>query len=143
MALYEKFETVHYLGGPLSGQTNDQDYGYYEELEPGEVWDYPTRDWDRSRPVGLADTVERYVLERQDWGWVFVHTGTFEQPIEQTAFYVTLVGGPEDGAREYVLGGARQWEGQQIPLFRGRVLVHVGDDPVEGWEARLQDGAGQ
>lgn len=143
MALYEKFETVHYLGGPLSGDVNDQDYGYYEELEPGEVFDYPTRERDRARPVGLADTVERYVLERQSYGWGFVHTGTFEQPIEQTAFYVTLVGGPEDGAREYVLGGARQWEDQEIPLFRGRVLVHVGDDPVEGWEARLQDRAEQ
>lgn len=138
MALYEQNVPVHYLGGPLSGQVNDQDYGYYEELEPGWVFDYPTRSWTGERPVGLADTVERYVLERRDWGWVFVHTGTFEQPVEQTAFYVTMVGGPQDGRREYVLGGARQWEGQEIPLFRGRVLVHVGDDPAEGWEARLQ-----
>lgn len=143
MALYEKHETVHYLGGPLDGEINDQDYGYYEELEEGWVYDQPTRTRERTRPVGLADTVERYVLEHQSWGWVFVHTGTFEQPIEKTAFYVTLVGGPEDGAREYVLGTARRWEGEEIPLFRGRTLHHVGEDPTEGWEARLSNGAGQ
>jgi hypothetical protein len=135
VALYERNVPVHYLGGPLSGEINDQDYGFYEELEPGWVFDYPTRSWTGGYPVGAQDTVERYVLEQQGERWVFVHTGTFTQPIEDTAFYITLVGGEQDGAREYVLGGARRWEGGPIPLFPGRVLRHVGDDPVEGWEA--------
>lgn len=100
------------------------------------VFDYPTRSWTGEHPVGAEDTVERYVLEHQTGDrWVFVHTGTFKQPTEETAFYITLVGGPEDGQREYVLGGARQWEGGPIPLFPGRVLRHVGDDPAKGRKA--------
>jgi hypothetical protein len=131
---------VHYVGGPLDGQINDQDYGVTEEIREGWVFDYPTRSATGAQPVGAADTVERYVLEQRGGRWSFVHTGTFEQPIEQTAFHAVVVGGPEDGTVKYLLGTARRHQGTSAlgHIVRGCVLHHSGDDPVTGWELRYR-----
>ncbi|GGM27853.1 hypothetical protein GCM10011608_10840 [Micromonospora sonchi] len=133
------FDTIRvdYEGGPLHGDSNDQDYTA-DDLRHGLVFDYPTRGLGRGG-VGADDTVERYVLERRAYGWVFVHTGRFVQPIEDQAFEAVVVGGPQHGEVIYLLGTARRWVGQRVDhVARGCVLRHVGGDPTTGWDLRFQ-----
>lgn len=131
------YDTVRviYDGGPLHGDTNNQDYTA-DDLKHGLTFDYPTRGLGRGG-VGADDTVERYVLERRAHGWVFVHTGCFVQPVEDQAFEAVVVGGPQHGEVIYLLGTARRWVGQRVDhLARSCVLHHVGADPTNGWELR-------
>jgi hypothetical protein len=133
---------VFYLGGPLSGKSNNVDYSE-ETMEPGAVFDWPTRcgpgdDWPTEHLVGDADTLERYVLEhRPGMGWVFVHTGTIAQPPEQRAFNADVIGGPDDGTVHWLMGVNRRHNGARVDhLARGYELHHDGDDPAAGWQLR-------
>jgi hypothetical protein len=120
-----------------AGDVNDQDYPE-GEMSPGEVYDHRPSALYGGR-VGVEDTAERYVLEQRSSGWVFVHTGTVEQPVEDRAFLALIVGGPDDGQTKYLLGSARRLEGRPVGwLAQGCVLHHVGDDPASGWELRYQ-----
>lgn len=129
---------VTYEGGPLDGTVNDVDFDL-EGMQPGLVESYPTRFHTGGEPVGAADTMERYVMERRGDRWFLVHIGTFEQPIEERAFHAFLVGGPHDGTTRYMLGSAREWAGPRHAghFLPGYVLHHIGDDPAEGWELRF------
>lgn len=135
-------EPVHvfYLGGPLSGESNDVDYTE-DTMEPGDVFDWPTRcsrGGEHTEPlVGAADTVERYVLEHRDFGWVFNHIGTFAQPPEQQSFNAEVVGGPDNGTVRWLMGVNQRHAGSRVDhLARGYELHHDGDDPVSGWQLR-------
>jgi hypothetical protein len=133
---------IPYEGGPLDGELNEYDY-LLEEMEPGQVFDWPTRGTGRGG-VGPADTRERYVLEHRGptrrAGWAWVHTGQVVPPVEDQAFEALVVGGPRDGERIYLLGTARRDVGARVDHHvRGCVLQHAGDDPTDGWTLRFQE----
>ena len=132
---------VFYLGGPLSGKNNNVDYSE-DTMEAGDVFDWPTRcgpgdDWPTEELVGDADTVERYVLEHRDYGWVFVHTGTLVQPPKMQAFNADVIGGPDDGTVRWLMGVNRRHVGDRVDhVARGYTLHHNGNDPASGWQLR-------
>ncbi|MEU7823033.1 hypothetical protein [Catellatospora sp. NPDC049133] len=126
--------SVTYVGGPLDGEVNSQDYARHEleeMLAEGYIWDYtPTSIYSRADPV-----IERYQIKRAASGqWLFQHIGTVEQPVLERPITATFVGGPRAGQTTTFLGSIRDRLWLATSHHPGYLLSHSGDDPLTGWQ---------